>query len=433
VQINNHIPAGTLNYISKRQSKSLGFFWLGYIVYILAYTVTATTHTSSLIAACQGVQIIGIGLFIAGLLGFVNFKFDNQYLGFLFTIFYAWQFIVIIRGFQFNVNFIKLNLFDPGFGIFSYLIPIVLLAPRNLVFYKKLFNIIIISNIFYLIFDGLFIKILLNPDRKDLLSQGAIETFAGFLAIQAGFILLTYIYHSAKRQIFALAIMLITVLFAIYRARRGLIFICVSTLICYFLIYLITTRKKLLIIYCSVFFAIILLLYINGMYKQSGEGLFGHLMERGSEDTRSGVEDFMIADMTDTDWMIGKGLSGEYYCPNIDENDITGYRSVIESGYLEMLLKGGSITLVSYLLIAIPAIFLGLFYSRNILSKASALWILLSTLYIYPIVVTSFDMRYMIYWIGIGICYSRKIRSIPDNILKEYFQEKDKIYKELFF
>lgn len=206
---------------------------------------------------------------------------------------------------------------------------------------------------------------------------------------------------------------------------------CVTTLLCYFMIYLITTKKKFLIIYASILLSIITIFYISSIYKQSQGGLFGYLLARGDEDTRSGVEEYMKADMSDTDWIIGKGIAGEYYCPNIDVNDVTGYRNVIETGYLEIMLKGGAVSLVLYLLIAIPAIFIGLFASKNILSKAAAMWILLSTIYIYPIVVTGFDMRYLIYWISIGICYSKKIRNIPDEILINYFQTKDKILKEL--
>lgn len=381
----------------------------------------------------QAVQIVGLMLFMSGLVGLIKFKFDNKFFGFLFTLFFSWQVITIFRGFQFNSNFIKLMVFDPGFGIFSYLAPAIVLFPRTLAFYKKLFNVIIVLCIFYLIYNAIFFKDITNSDRTSLRSQGMMESFAGYLSFCAGYLLLTYIYHTPKRRLFAIGIMVLTILLAIYRARRGLIFMCVTTMLCYFMIYLITTKNKLLIIYASVLLSVVTIFYISSIYKQGQGGLFGYLMARGDEDTRSGVEDYMIADMSNTDWVIGKGIAGEYYCPNIDVNDVTGYRSVVETGYLEILLKGGAVSLVLYLLIAFPAIFLGLFASKNILSKASGMWILLSTIYIYPIVVTGFDMRYLIYWIAIGICYSKKIRNIPDEVIVKFFKQKDKITKELFF
>jgi len=428
----NYILDPRLTYISSNKLKSLNLFWLGYIIFILAYVLTTTIVYFSYVML-QAIQIVGLMLFITGLVGLLKYKFDNKYLAFLFTLFFSWQIITILRGFQFNSNFIKLMLFDPGFGLFTYLAPAIVLFPKTLPVYKKLFNVIIILSIFYLIYNGIFIKDITNSDRTSLRSQGMMESFAGFLSFQAGFLLLTYIYHTPKRRIFAIGVIMLTILFAIYRARRGLIFMCVTTLLCYFMIYLITTKNKILIIYASVLLSVITVFYISNIYKQGQGGLFGYLIARGDEDTRSGVEEYMIADMSNTDWVIGKGIAGEYYCPNIDVNDVTGYRSVIETGYLEILLKGGAVSLVLYLLIALPAIFLGLFASKNILAKASGMWILLSTIYIYPIVVTGFDMRYLIYWIGIGICYSKKIRNIPDEVIVKYFKQKDKISKELFF
>lgn len=430
---NSYIPNEANVYISPKQLKKLSLFWIGFIVYAYGAALTSTAIASSTYVISQGIQLIGIVLFVSSISGFIKTKFDNQYLAFLFPIYFVWQIITIARGFQTDFNFIKQMLFDSGFGMFSYLASIILLFPRNLAFYKKLFNVILITNILFLGFSFYYLRDLLNADRTSILSQAIVESFVGILAFQAGFILLTYAYHSPKRRIFALSIILIALLFATYRARRGLMFMCISTLACYFLTYLISTKKKILIIYTSVFLALITIFYVSSMYTQNESGLFGFLMERGDEDTRSGVEEFMIADMSDTDWVIGKGVNGEYYCPNIDQNSISDYRSVIESGYLEIMLKGGAISLVLYLLIGIPAIFLGLFYSKNILSQASALWILLSTIYIYPIVVTSFDLRYLIYWIAIGICYSSKIRKMPDSYIKKYFLEEDKISKELFF
>lgn len=427
----NYILDPRLTYISSNKLKSLNLFWLGYIIFILAYVLTTTIVYLSYVML-QAVQLVGLFIFIMGLINLINFKFDNKYLGFMFTLFFSWQVITIFRGFQFNSNFIKLMIFDAGFGMFIYLAPAIVLFPRTLATYKKLFNVIIILSIFYLIYNLIFFKDITNSDRTSLRSQGMMESFAGFLSFQAGFILLTYIYHTPKRRIFALGVIVLTILLAIYRARRGLIFMCVTTLLCYFMIYLITTKNKILIIYASVLLSVITVFYISNIYKQGQGGLFGYLMARGDEDTRSGVEEYMIADMSDTDWIIGKGIAGEYYCPNIDVNDVTGYRNVIETGYLEILLKGGGVSLVLYLLISLPAIFIGIFGSRNILSKASGMWILLNTIYIYPIVVTCFDVRYLIYWTAIGICYSKKIRQIPDEVLVEYFQKKDKILKEVF-
>jgi hypothetical protein len=124
------------------------------------------------------------------------------------------------------------------------------------------------------------------------------------------------------------------------------------------------------------------------------------------------------------DWIIGKGIKGQYYCPNVDEDAVTNYRSVIETGYLQIILKGGLISLALFVLITVPAIFKGIFYSKNILSKAAGIWILLSLLSLYPATVNTFSLRYLLVWISIGICYSNKIRNIPDKVLEKYFLKR---------
>ena len=148
----NYILDPRLTYISNNKLKSLNLFWLGYIIFTLAYVLTTTIVYLSYVM-CQAIQLVGMFMFLFGLLNLIKFKFDNKYFGFLFTLFFGWQIITIFRGFQFNSNFIKLMLFDSGFGIFTYLAPAIVLLPRTLPFYKKLFNVITILCIFYLIYN----------------------------------------------------------------------------------------------------------------------------------------------------------------------------------------------------------------------------------------------------------------------------------------
>jgi len=46
------------------------------------------------------------------------------------------------------------------------------------------------------------------------------------------------------------------------------------------------------------------------------------------EDTRSGVEICFYQDMGIKDWIIGRGMIGEYFCPGIDPNEVTSYRGL---------------------------------------------------------------------------------------------------------
>ena len=158
------------------------------------------------------------------------------------------------------------------------------------------------------------------------------------------------------------------------------------------------------------------------MYQTNKNGLFSFIIERGDEDTRTGVEIYLYQDLKMTDWIVGRGINGEYYCPDIEKNQLTDYRDYIETGYLQIILKGGIIRLALYLLIAIPAIILGFFYSKNLLSKASAIWIFIAIISLYPASVEKFYLQYLLVWISIGICYSKKLRYLPDNTLSEFFK-----------
>src|SRR5207244_9681 len=95
--------------------------------------------------------------------------------------------------------------------------------------------------------------------------------------------------------------------------------------------------------------------------------MFSSLKTRGLQNTRISVEDCFYSSLTRKEWIIGGGINGQYYCPNMDENDDTGFRTVIETDFLNIILKGGIISLSLVLLIAVPAFIKGVFYSNNIL------------------------------------------------------------------
>ncbi|MGN6298362.1 MAG: hypothetical protein ACTHM7_16345, partial [Ginsengibacter sp.] len=104
----------------------------------------------------------------------------------------------------------------------------------------------------------------------------------------------------------------------------------------------------------------------------------------------------------------------------------TDYRSLIETGYLQIILKGGLVRLILLLLILVPAVILGLFFSNNLLSKAAAIWILIALISLYPATVESFELQYIIVWISVGICYSKVIRRLPERQITELLNPKNR-------
>ena len=121
-----------------------------------------------------------------------------------------------------------------------------------------------------------------------------------------------------------------------------------------------------MVLYVVILAALIGYFYYSSLYNQKNFGIFNFLVERGNEDTRTGVEDAMKDDMSSTDWIWGKGFDGEYYCPNIDDLDTRGYRAFVETGFLQIMLKGGIGSLALLLLILIPAMWQGITKGKNI-------------------------------------------------------------------
>ena len=417
--------------VSKKQETNLNFFWYGFAVFIVFYGLASSEATFITPVTCQVFQILGFIFMALGAFSLMRFKFDNKYLQTLFTLNLIYSLTVVLRGSQYDFESLKQMFLDITFGVLPYIASLVLLLSRNIGFYKKIYTVLLILGGCFVINVFIFYDVLHDYDRLNMLSQGMVESFSVLMGLPIGFLLLNYPYFAGKKElygigkknIFASIVMIVALFFAIFRARRGLIFMNLSTLACVGMIYIISTKKKFLIIFMAVFLTGVGSLFISDIKLPS---MFGFLMERGEEDTRSGVEDWLYADMSPTDWVIGKGIKGKYYCPiveNINDTEGGGFRDNIETGYLQIILKGGVISLGLLLFIFVPAVYKGLFKSRNVLSKASAMWVFLWIIYLYPSGGILFTMNYLLVWIAVGICYSDKIRDMSDDTIKKYLQD----------
>jgi hypothetical protein len=402
-------------YASPAQLYYLKFFWTGFIIYTLSFVIKGNAHVSLKVG--ELFQFVGLLLLLPTFIVLIRLKIKNFYLRFTFIIYIIWALWVIARGMQFNYPYIKNLLINADNGGLLYFAPLIILLPQDSTFFKKLFDAIIILGIFYLIYDVLFIRALLDRSFE---TQNVVEYLVRNLSMPCGFILLTYKYHSNKRNFFAFAVMMLSILFAIYKARRGLSSTLILTVIFAYFLYLFSTKKKVLIIYLSILFISLGALYSTNIYNINNNKLLNFISQRGEVDTRTVVEDYFYDDLKKKDWIIGKGINGEYFCPDIEEDQSTDYRDYIETGYLQIILKGGLVRLVLFLIISFPAAILGLFFSKNILSKASAIWIIVSIISLYPATVESFNLQYLIVWISIVICYSKSLRIKSDHEIEEF-------------
>ncbi len=402
-----------------KTSRNLNLFWLGFTIYTAFFALSTTTTVNYII--CQFFQLIGIAMFMISAVKLLDWKFKNEYLKILFLIYCIWQLTVVLRGIALDYSSIKVMLFDAESGLFRYFAPLILLFPKNLLYYKKVVLVILTLGAIFLLYDVAFIGNLMDLDYENNNTKFTYEHFVKILSVPSGIILLTLIYQKKKVKYFAYLVMIVSLLFAAYRARRALIIMSASPLVISYILDLYAKKKNFviaLIPFILIFFA---LNFGGANFGIKLPDIFTLLNERGTEDTRTGVEIYFYKDMTTTDWIIGKGINGTYFCPDIDLGTNTDYRSMIETDYLNIILKGGIISLALVLLIAIPAFIKGMFFSNNILSKAAAIWILLWILELYPANVTTFSLHYLLLWISIGICYSDVTREVSDKELVRIF------------
>ena len=411
----------TLVLPSEKNLKKISLFWTGFTIYTAAYTVSYAGLLSD--NFWNPVQALGLLLCIFAAAHLIHFKIENPYLGVVYSVYFIWVIFILMRGFAINFSFLKAMFFDAWTGMLLYFVPLFLLFHKSLYFLRNLFKVIIVLGAIYLIYDILFLKIILDNDTDSLLSKTLIEYFSKTLSIPCGFLLLTYVYHTNKTRLFALLVLIVTLTVALIRARRGLIFMCAGPLIFFYFSYVYENRRSVLKILFSFLLFSGIAIYGTKMYNKNKEGLFSLITERAEVDTRTDVEECFYDDMNTKDWIIGRGVAGQYYCPGAEYNDYLIYRTQIETDYLNIILKGGLVNLILLLLIAIPAIFKGLFFSKNMLSRASAVWILLWLINLYPSTVTTFTLNYILVWISIGICYSKTIRNLLDTDIKQILSE----------
>lgn len=396
-------------------------FWIGFIIYTLGYffTISFKSAPHMLLSALQGIALL---LLVATAISLIERIEGPFYFKFFFTIYFIWLLSVLIRGFRIDFNFIQRILLNPFEGGMYVFVPLMALVSRSASFFKRMFSSLSFFGVVFLLYCILDFRLLISPDLDNLEAQGAIEYSAKILSIPSAFIILTQRYHSKKTNRIAIITLIITLLLSIIRARRGLVLITTIPIMFSLWPYMFGShsRRKNLI---GKFIFILSLIFVTVVYvvslQDDNYGIFSSLISRSTDDTRSGVEYYLFQDMTIRDWVIGKGIDGSYYYPYAENL----FRSGIETDYLNIILKGGVISLVLMLLILIPAILKGIFFSKNVLSKAAGIWILLYVLCLYPTPMTKFSLFYLLVWISVGICYSSRFRALTDDIIIEHLRK----------
>jgi hypothetical protein len=150
---------------------------------------------------------------------------------------------------------------------------------------------------------------------------------------------------------------------------------------------------------------------------------FSYLVERsktGLESRQDYIDEFYDDfNAHPMDWITGRGVLGEFTSHLWEVSRESETRPGIESGYLDHILRGGYVYVFLLVFMSIPAIFMGFFSSKNILSKAFAAIILINLIDLVGFGIPSLTLKYLFIWIGMGVCYSKRMRSYSDDYLKK--------------
>lgn len=153
------------------------------------------------------------------------------------------------------------------------------------------------------------------------------------------------------------------------------------------------------------------------LFTNMADTFFSTLVERGNEDSRGGVEESFYADMRlQSDWIFGRGWFGSYYDPIFGK-----YRTGVETGFLTLILRGGLLYLIPYVLILTLTFYNGYFRSNNIFCKSFAIMCLMQMISLYPFGWPAFNFFHFIIWYGVWICNLPSYRNMTDNEIKQVF------------
>lgn len=386
-------------------------FWLFIIIYSFGYLAKSSTIFPSQV----GNYIMTFGLIgiIFNYLKLFKVRTENKYANVLFFFYMCWQIYAIIRGIStIDKNTFAWYIFYP-YTLLSFLVPFVFKIPFNISYFKILFKYFYVLSLFLFVFVLLFFNMFYTNNN---FAEQIIWTFG----TGAGLLILTLEYHSIRYRIVGYTTVIVSLFLAALLARRNFIVTFGDFIIFSYLIYIFSRNQPLKTKFRKFITFLFFIVGVLFIYFANEDVLFGKLSGRLTENSREPVLDAYLLDMTTQDWIIGKGMEGTYYMPNFEEN--VDSRFLIENGYLQVILKTGIVGLVLFLLIALPAAFLGLIKSKNIISKAAGAIVFLWLIDMFPWGMPAMNIRYILLWTCISISYSKTIREIPDETISKLFK-----------
>ena len=386
------------------------------------------------VALCNGIRVITSILFIVLLIKNIKVNPIEGFTGSLYSLLIFWTLILVLRFIIEDIDSFKGVSFNQKLGntflsdnFVPYLLPLLLLClgnNRDIDFryfinvskqFGKLFIILLPIAFYSMLSYKVDTSVILGGDGSysDMVAN---STF-GIISLLPAFILIYYKKYMKKKEWWIYTTALIgALLIGLYMARRGRSAMYILYFASCWMMYLFFDKRSSKIIQLLGCAVVLILCYF--IFTNTQDSFFAILMERGMLDTRTVVEQNMIADMHGWDWIIGRGLFGEYYDPMFGIN-----RPDIEAGYLALILKGGVIYLTCFVGVLLTSAYKGLFKSNNLFVKAFAIIMIIAVIDLYPFGWPKFNFHYFTVWVGVYICNKQRYRRMTDDqVYDKYFK-----------
>jgi hypothetical protein len=350
----------------------------------------------------------------------------------LFILYLFWNLFIILRSLV-TTGFAGFTPFNPT-GLFSFVTPLVVLIVFQHLSLKSVFKLSFVYGVIGMLLTVFFFNDIV---KSDLSMTG--EEYQEYISVvgkpnlflfSTVFMVMCYDFvPSMYRKISFLSILFST-LIVLITARRGGLFMDLLFLIFTFYLYVFASKKSSTII--KLLFVLTVVIVGCGVFLMYAGSFFALLSNRLDEDSRSAVEKAFFDSFNGEtlDWIFGRGLHGSYYCILFDESFVN-YRDGIETGYLNIILKGGILSLLMFLYFLLNSAYLGFFKSNNTLTKAMSLYLFAHVIYLQPFGIPSFSLEYLIVWICVLYCQSEVWRNKSDEDIKSYLKQDFAINNKL--
>lgn len=356
-------------------------------------------------------ELVFLGLMIWYTIKVFSYKAHFKYRGWpviLLVLFSICCLFIVIRG-NYALGLKDLVLIKSAAdSIPAYILPFVILVLPN-----RKYILSILEVLFYSLLAVLPIWFLSVADlvQDDFLGE-SIGVYLPFFGT------LLFVFRKkmpVRRMLIVLVIFAVYFLLMVLNARRNM----VVSLTLYFIIAFFagnvtlfkTSIRARLSLIAGVAVTIAIVIISWGTLSSS---VLDRILERGTEDTRSGVELRFMADMTTSpvsDWLFGRGIDGtyEHMTQNQETMEVSYDRPVIETGYLYLVLKGGLFYLLLILLFLFTAFFRGISFKKPLLT-GMALFMLVYLIDLYITTpVSYFAVRSVVFWLIVSVCLQYSI------------------------